>query len=75
MWTMVSHLSVPYFQVVIRDFPSGIKDHDASMGTIIVTRVKLIEGILTCGIPDVYFVVFSVVVLKIMSVHGQGMRR
>ena len=51
---LVSHLSVPVAQISIGDLACDVENHDAYVGAEVVRRVKLIERLLTCSIPDVY---------------------
>ena len=50
---LIPHLSVPVAQIRVSNFASDIEDHDADVGTEVIGRVQLVEGLLTSRVPNV----------------------
>ena len=71
---IIPHLCIPYFQVVVGDFPSCVENHYAGVGPVVITGVQLIERLLARSVPDVHRVVHSFVVC-VMTVHRQSVGR
>ena len=66
------HFIVPILEVVVSDLPRCIEHHYARVCAVVVAGMQLVERVLPCGVPDVYFEVFALET-KVVSVHCQGM--
>ena len=53
MRTLIPHFSIPVPKISVSDLAGHIKDHDTYMGTKVVRRVKLVEGLLASRIPNI----------------------
>merc|ERR1712146_852573 len=63
-------ISVPCLQVLVRDLARCVENEDGRMRTVIITRVQLVEGLLTCRVPDVNLKRLALY-LRPVTVHRQ----
>jgi len=64
---VMSHLLVPFLQVLVSDLPSDVKTQNAAVRLEVIGRVQLVELLLSRRVPEVdlvLLVAFLVVVTK-----------
>lgn len=74
IWTLVSHLPEPFFQVLVRYFSCRIKGQNISISLVVVRNVQFVELILASCIPEINGSRLVVVVKELMTKQGESVR-